>query len=290
MKKGTLGKIVMSLMLVMCLGVAFVGCGPKAVNENITVVTREDGSGTKGAFMEIIGLKGKKDVDNAIQATSTAAVLQAVKGDKNAIAFDSLGYVTDEVKKLNINGVAPTIENIKSGSYPIARPLNVVYKESTLENDATRIFKQFLESKDAQEIISANGYVSTKDSAEKYVVTPGVSGKINISGSTSLQPLMLKLVAEFEKVQPNIEITVGAGGSGQGYKDAEAGVSEFGMISEPFKEAKAPNCKFAEVARDGIAIIVNKENPVDSLTLEQLKNIYNRDAGEAAITKWSQIK
>ncbi len=283
--------LVLTFALTLCTLGALTSCGGGAFdeNKNISVVAREDGSGTKSAFMEIIGLKGKADVSGVIIGANTAAVLNEVKGNPLAIGYDSLGYVTDEVKMLKVDGVAATVENVKNGTYKISRPLNVVYQESKVASEVNTAFLAFLQSSDAQKIISDNGYVSTKDGAVAYTVVPGLSGEINISGSTSLKPLMEKLAAKFEAVQSGVKVTVGGGGSGTGYNDAKNGVSDFGMISEKFKTEKAENCTYYEVAKDGIAVIVNKENPLDNISMEDLKNIYNVDAGDAAIKVWADV-
>lgn len=283
--------LVLTFALTLCTLGALTSCGGAKFdeNKNISVVAREDGSGTKSAFMEIIGLKGKADVSGVIIGANTAAVLNEVKGNPLAIGYDSLGYVTDEVKMLKVDGVAATVENVKNGTYKISRPLNVVYQESKVASEVNTAFLAFLQSSDAQTIISDNGYVSTKDGAVAYTVIPGLSGEINISGSTSLKPLMEKLAAKFEAVQSGVKVTVGGGGSGTGYNDAKNGVSDFGMISEKFKTEKAENCTYYEVAKDGIAVIVNKENPLDNISMEDLKNIYNVDAGDAAIKVWADV-
>ncbi|MBQ8303001.1 MAG: substrate-binding domain-containing protein, partial [Clostridia bacterium] len=215
--------LILTFALTLCTLGALTSCGGGAFdeNKNISVVTREDGSGTKSAFMEIIGLKGKTDVSGVIVATGTAAVLQEVKGNPLAIGYDSLGYITDEVKVLKVDGVEPTLENIKNGSYKISRPLNVVYQESKVASEVNTAFLAFLQSSDAQTIISDNGYVSTKEGAVAYTVVPGLSGEIAISGSTSLKPLMEKLAAKFEEMQSGVSVTVGGGGSGTGYNDAK---------------------------------------------------------------------
>ena len=283
--------LVLTFALTLCTLGALTSCGGAKFdeNKNISVVAREDGSGTKSAFMEIIGLKGKADVSGVIIGANTAAVLNEVKGNPLAIGYDSLGYVTDEVKMLKVDGVAATVENVKNGTYKISRPLNVVYQESKVASEVNTAFLAFLQSSDAQKIISDNGYVSTKDGAVAYTVVPGLSGEINISGSTSLKPLMEKLAAKFETVQSGVKVTVGGGGSGTGYNDAKNGVSDFGMISEKFKTEKAENCTYYEVAKDGIAVIVNKENPLDNISMDDLKNIYNVDAGDAAIKVWADV-
>ena len=252
-------------------------------SKNISIVAREDGSGTKSAFMEIIGLRGKPDPANAIIQTGTAGILAEVKGNPVAIAYESLGYVTSDVKMLKVGGVEATVANIKSGAYKISRPLSVVYKEPSLDNNVNKAFYTFLQSSDAQKIISDNGYVSIVDNATGYTINGSLSGSIDISGSTSLQPLMIELAVAFEKLQANVKVNVSGGGSGTGYKNADNGISAFGMISEDFSLEKAPTCTHYVVSKDGIAVIVNKSNPLDNITMEQLKNIY--DEKNAAI-KW----
>ncbi len=283
--------LILTLALCACSLGLLASCGGAEFDEskNITVVTRGGDSGTKSAFMEIIGLKGKADVSGSIQPQDTAAVLQEVKSNPLAIGYDSLGYVTDDVKILKVDGVEATVENIKNGTYKISRPLSVVYQQSRVEGAANSAFLAFLQSSDAQTIISANGYVSTKDGAVPYTVVPGLSGEIDISGSTSLLPLMEKLAAKFEQLQSGVSVTVAGGGSGTGYNNAQNGVSDFGMISEVFNSAKAENCTSYEVAKDGIAVIVNKANTFDNISLEDLKNIYNVDAGDAAIKVWADV-
>ena len=240
-------------------------------NKNISVVTRTDGSGTKSAIMEFLGLKGKKDVSGAIVLSSTDAIMAEVKGNPLAIGYDSLGFVTDDVKKIKVDGVAPTVENIKSGAYRLARPLNVVYKEENVQNGLNKAFFDFLKSSDAEKSIANEG-----------------SGEINITGSTSLTPLMEKLAKKFEQIQGGVSINVGGTGSSQGYNDAKNGVVDFGMISEVFKPAKAEGCTYYEVCMDGIAIIVNSANPIENVSLATLKNIYDVDAGENAVKTWKQ--
>ena len=256
--------------------------------KNITILAREDGSGTKSAFMEMIGLKGKADPANVIIQTGTAGVLAEVKSNAAAIAYESLGYVDGEVKILKVDGVEATPDNIKNGAYKISRPLSVVYKESTLGEDISGAFFTFLQSAGAQEIIK-KGYVVIPDNAPEYKIDGSLSGSIDISGSTSLQPLMIELASAFEVLQPNVKINVSGGGSGTGYKNAEEGVSQFGMISEEFNAEKAPSCTDYAVCKDGVAVIVNKANPLESITLEQLKGIYDAEAEPGAAHKWSTI-
>ncbi|MCL2150182.1 MAG: substrate-binding domain-containing protein [Dehalococcoidia bacterium] len=284
----SLVSLVMALVLVITAGA---GCGGGGFDssKNIAVVAREDGSGTKSAFMEIIGLKGKVDPVGAIQQNGTAGVLTEVKGNPVAIAYESLGYVTSDAKTLKVDGVAATVANIKNGTYKIARPLSVIYQESTLENDICQAFLTFLRSSNAQKIISEEGYVSLLDDAPAYTANGALSGAISVSGSTSLQDLMDDLAVEFQKLQKNVQVVVTGGGSGTGYNNAESGVTEFGMISEEFDLGKAPTCTVYTVCNDGIAVIVNKSNPLDNITMAQLRNIYDVDAGASAIIKWETL-
>jgi len=289
-------KLLMVASLTFMLAFGLTACGGNEgksdfdTSKNISVVAREDGSGTKSAFMELIGLKGKADPTNVIIQTGTAGVLAEVKGNPAAIAYESLGYVTDEVKTLKVDGVDSTVDNIKNGSYKIARPLSVVYKEANVKDGVNKAFLTFLQSSDAQTIISENGYVSVVDNATSYTIDGTLKGTIDVSGSTSLQPLMIELAAAFEKLQPNIKVNVSGGGTGTGYKNAdESNLSAFGMISEEFDLSKAPSCTSYEVCKDGIAVIVNPANPLDDITLEQLKNIYDVEAGASAVTVWSAL-
>jgi phosphate transport system substrate-binding protein len=258
-------------------------------SKSITIVAREDGSGTKSAFMELIGLKGKSDPVNVIIQTGTAGVLAEVRSNPAAIAYESLGYVTNDVRALKVEGVEATVANIKNGTYKISRPLSVVYKESSLGTDINNAFLAFLKSGNAQKIISDKGYVPLTDNATEYTIDGSLSGSIDVSGSTSLQPLMIELAAAFENLQPNVSVSVSGGGTGTGYNNAEEGVSGFGMISEEFNLEKAPSCTHYIVCKDGIAVIVHKDNPLDSISMEQLKNIYDAEAGDNAIFKWNIV-
>jgi phosphate transport system substrate-binding protein len=279
------------------LTLGFIGilaaCGAKSFDssKSISVTTREDGSGTKSAFMELIGLKGQSDVSNVVVATGTAAVMQEVAGNYYALAYDSLGYVTSDVKKLEVDGVEATTANIKSGTYAISRPLSVIYKAAPVSSSALDAsYLTFLKSSDAQTIISNNGYVSLTDAATAYTANGSLSGTIEVSGSTSLQPLMILLAAQYEASQAHVTVEVSGGGTGTGYTNAENGVSAFGMISAEFDATKAPDCVSSIVAKDGIAVIVNPSNPLTSVSKTELKNIYDNTESDATkIKTWSQL-
>jgi len=285
-------KLFAGVTLTIALALVLAACGGSSkfdASKKISVTAREDGSGTKTAFMELIGLKGKADSTNVIIQTGTAGVLAEVKSNPVAIAYESLGYVTEDVKILKVDGVDATVANIKSNTYKISRPLSVLYKESSLSSDVNQAFYTFLQSSDAQKIISDKGYVSIVDNGAAYTINGSLSGSIDVSGSTSLQPLMIDLAAAFENLQGNVKVNVSGGGSGTGYKNADEGVSAFGMISEEFSLDKAPSCTPYVVCKDGIAVIVNKSNPLDNITMDQIKNIYDVDAGAGAITQWNAL-
>ena len=280
--------VMLTLVLTACSGSG--GSGFDA-SRNITVITREDGSGTKGAFMDIIGLGGQADPANVIIQESTAAVNAEVKSNPGAIAYESLAFVDDDTKKLMVDGVEPTVANILNGTYKIARPLQVVYKESSLDDPVNKAFFDFLQSAAAQDIIAEGGAVPIISGAAEYTIDGSLSGSIDISGSTSLQPIMIELADMFMSLQPNITVNVSGGGSGTGYNNAENDVSAFGMISEVFDPVKreTPSLTAHEVAKDGIAVIVHPDNPLDNITMEQLKNIYDSEAEADAVTVWNQL-
>ena len=292
MKKRFVAALVSAVMTV-AGAVSLSACGGKTSefdgNKNVTVVVREDGSGTKAAVMELLGLKGKADKGGVIVASSTAAVMVEVENNKYAIAYDSLGYVTGEVKKLKVDGVAPSAETVKSGEYKISRPLSVVYKESALEKPLNAAYFEFLKSAEAEKIMTELGYVWTADNAPAYQVKSGLTGTINLSGSTSFEDPMVVLAEKFMSLQSGVTVNVAGGGSGTGYKNAGGDVSDFGMISEVFNSEKAPSCVSYAVSFDGIALIVNKDNPGDNVTKEELKNIYDKDAGDNEIKEWASI-
>ncbi len=285
-------KIAVPLLAAGWIGI-LASCAARAFDpgKSIGVVTREDGSGTKSSFMDLLGLKGRSDVDGVVVAIGTAAVLQKVAGNYYAIAYDSLGYITSDVKKLSIDGVAPTVANISDGTYALSRPLSVVYKSATLASSALDAsYLRFLKSSDAQSLVSDNGYVSLNDGASAYTANGSLEGTIAVSGSTSLQPLMVLLAAQYKTLQAHVTVEVSGGGTGTGYANAENGVSAFGMISAEFDSAKAPSCLASVVAKDGIAAIVNAKNPVANLAKADLKNIYDSAESDAAkIKTWSQL-
>lgn len=289
-KKIALGAVAVCMAASLCAFSA-TGCSESSsfsTDKSITVVAREDGSGTKSAFMELVGYES--DISSVVIQSGTAAVKNEIKNNTYAIAYDSLGYCLDgSVKVLKVGGVEPSATTIADGSYTISRPLQIVYKTSTLDSELYKAFYDYMLSTEGQQIVGDNGYVSAVSSTTAYTVNSSLSGTITISGSTSFQPLMTTLAEAYKKVQPNVTVTVSGGGSGQGVSDAKSSVSNFGMISRNLKDGeKEDGFTSTAVALDGIAIIVNNNNPLEDITVDQLKSIYDSSATDK-ITVWSQL-
>jgi len=289
-KKIALGAVAMCMAASVC-AFAATGCGKNSsfsTDKSITVVAREDGSGTKSAFRELVGYTS--DISSAVIQSGTAAVKNEITNNTYAIAYDSLGYCLDgSVKVLKVGGVAPSAATITDGTYTISRPLQVVYKTSTLDNALYKAFYDYMLSTEGQKIVGEEGYVSAVSSTSAYTANATLSGTITVSGSTSFQPLMQTLAEAFKKVQPSITVTVSGGGSGQGVSDAKSDVSNFGMISRNLNDSeKADGFTSTAVALDGIAIIVNNNNPLEDITIAQLKSIYDSAATDK-ITTWNQL-
>ena len=258
-----------------------------AFGGTITVISREDGSGTRGAFVELTGVEAKdasgNKVDNttieAVISSKTDAVLTNVAGDEKAIGYISMGSMNDTVKAVAVEGVQATTENVKNGSYSIARPFNIA--TSGEQKEEVKDFISFIMSKQGQEIVSGS-YITVDDSASEYTPS-GISGKITISGSSSVSPLMEKLMEAYKALNPDVEIELNTTDSTGGMKDAMNGVSDIGMASRTLKDSES-SLTGTTIAMDGIAVIVNNANPVESLTVEQIRQIYT---GES--TEWETI-
>lgn len=289
------------LSLILAAGMltaALTGCGAQTssdatggVNDNISVLTREEGSGTRGAFIELFGIEQKdadgKKVDHTITSAestnSTSVMLTTVQGNKAAIGYVSLGSLDEtKVKALKVDGNSATAENIKSGEYKIARPFNVATK-----GDATGVasdFLTFILSEDGQKVVEDNGYISQGNNG-KYTAS-NQSGKITVGGSSSVTPVMEKLKEAYVKLNPNVTIDVQQSDSTSGMTGTKDGVYDIGMASRELKDSeKEAGLVPTVIAMDGIAVIVNKDNAVDNITSEQILKIYT---GE--ITLWSEVK
>lgn len=252
----------------------------------INVVSREEGSGTRGAFTEITGVKeGDQDntkADAAIQ-NSTDQVTTYVAGDKASIGYISLGSLNDTVKAVKVDGAEATEENVVNGSYPVKRPFNIVYKDSV--NEATKDFMSFILSKEGQALAAECKVIAKDTEAEPYEKTKDFEGSIRIQGSTSVTPYMEKLMEAYKKVQPKIEFDFTSNGSGAGITSTINDEADLGMASREVKQEELDQgIKAKAIALDGIAVIVNKENPTENLEMSQLKDIFT---GE--VTNWEDL-
>lgn len=246
---------------------------------DITVVSREDGSGTRGAFIELVGLEEEKDgekkdttTDEAVVQNSTNGVMQTVSQDPSAIGYVSLGSVNDNVKKVKVEGAEATEENIESGDYTLQRPFNLAFKEDKLD-DLAKDFLAFVLSKDAQEIVEKEGYIKVE--AKEYKGKK-IKGDLTIAGSTSVTPLMEKLVEKYKDVNPDANIEIQSTGSSSGIESTISDVSQIAMASRELKDDEKDKLQVEVLAKDGIAVIVNKDDSkLNDLTKDQLKEIFS---------------
>lgn len=273
------------------VGVVLTACSKSNSSESkqISVVSREEGSGTRGAFIDLFGLEEKNSsgdtVDlttaNAIVTNSTSVTLTTVAGDDLAIGYASLGSLNDSVKVLKIDGTKASVETIKDGSYKISRPFNIVTKEDI--SKAAKDFINFILSSDGQAIVEENGYISL-DNVDTYQASV-TSGKVVISGSSSVTPVMEKLKEAYTKVNSGVTIEIQQSDSSTGITDTIDGTSDIGMASRELEDSEiAQGVNSTVIAMDGIAVIVNKNNTIDNLTSEQVKSIFS---GE--ITTWKEL-
>ena len=255
----------------------------------INVVSREEGSGTRGAFIELFGVQEKNadgekvdlTTNTAIVTNSTAVMLTTVAGDANAIGYASLGSLDDTNKILQIDGVDATVENIKDGSYKISRPFNIVTQDGL--SDAAQDFVNFILSSDGQAVVEKSGYIPL-DNAPAYTAQAD-KGKIVVSGSSSVTPVMEKLREAYNKVNANVEVEIQQSDSTTGILNAIEGTADIGMASRALEDAElSQGVTETVIALDGIGVIVNKENALTGLTSEQVKAIYT---GE--ITSWDDL-
>ena len=276
---------------------ALTGCGNKDEGNSakfdtareINVLTREDGSGTRGAFTELFGIEQKNEAgedvdyttDTASVTNSTSVMMTTVAGDLYSIGYISLGSMNDTVKAVQIDGTEATVENIKNGTYKIARPFNIATKDGLSET--AQDFIDFIMSADGQTVIEENGYISVSD-AEPYSGKMD-SGKIIISGSSSVTPVMEKLKEAYLEKNSGVTIEIQQSDSSTGMSDAIDGTCDIGMASRDLKDSETEQgLTAAVIAMDGITVIVNNDCPISDLTSEQVKDIFMGDADS-----WSEI-
>lgn len=262
---------VVSAMLFSC------GAGFKKTDAP-TIITREDGSGTRGAFTELFGIENM--LSTAITNNSTGVVMTTVASDVNAIGYISLGSLNDTVKALKIDGADATVANIKNGTYKVSRPFNIAYKElSALGQD----FLNFILSSNGQAVVEEKGYIKVDDKGAFTSTNP--TGTLKISGSSSVTPVMEKLKEAYLAINPAASIEINMTDSSSGMKAAADGTSEIGMASRAVKQSELDKgLTPVTIATDGIAVIVNPQNPLEGLTKEDVKRLYT----EANLT-WESL-
>lgn len=252
----------------------------------ITVVSREEGSGTRGAFVELMGVEtdeGDMTVETAEISNSTSVVTQTVAGNPGAIGYISMGALGDTVKALKVDGVEATVEKVKSGSYAVARPFVLCYREENL-TELGKDFLSFIMSKEGQSITQQEGYIAVDEGAASYE-SAGLSGTLSLNGSTSVAPVMEVLAESYRELNPGVTVDIQQTGSGAGITATVDGSCEIGMSSRALKDEElAEGLTEITMAMDGIAVIVNTENPAEGLTSEEIRRIF---VGE--ITTWDQI-
>lgn len=274
------------------------GCGGSSSNdkkaasdENITAVSREDGSGTRGAFIELFGIEQKDKDGNKVDKTtssvqitnSTSVMMTTVAENKAAIGYISLGSLNDTVKAVKIDGAKASVDTVKDGSYKIVRPFNIVTKDKLSKQ--AQDFENYIMSADGQKIIQDNGYIKADEKAPVYK-SNGAKGKVVVGGSSSVTPVMEKLKEAYAKANKDVTVEVQQSDSTTGVTNAIEGTCDIGMASRDLADSEAKKgVKATVIAKDGIAVIVNKDSKVDELTSAQVKDIYT-----GKTTKWADIK
>lgn len=297
-------KSVSLLLAALMLTGALAGCGSSAstsagaqdssaadtgVSGAVTVISREDGSGTRGAFVELTGVEEKnadgQKVDNTTAdaeiANKTDVVLTSVAGNEKAIGYISLGALNDTVKAVKVDGAEATVDNVKNGSYKLSRPFNIATKGEP--TGVAKDFINFILSKDGQAVVTDNKYIAVDDAAEAFV-SDGSSGKIAVGGSSSVSPVMEKLIEAYKNVNPNAAIDLQTSDSTSGMTGAMDGTFDIGMASRELTDEEAAQLTGTVIALDGIAVVVNPANAIDDLSMDQIKSIYVGD-----ITDWSDL-
>ncbi len=277
-------KIISLFAAVMIIASIFAGCGAGS-STKINVMTREEGSGTRSAFIELFGIETEDEngekIDNTIvtaeTTNSTSVMMTSVAGDPSAIGYISMGSLNESVRALQIDGADATVENIKNGTYKASRPFNIAVKDDVSET--AKDFISFIMSSEGQKVVEENGYISQGGSGAYNGTKP--SGTVTVAGSSSVTPVMEKLKEAYAKVNPNASIVVQQSDSTTGLTSAIDGVCDIAMASRELKESEiSAGLKSTTIALDGIAVIVNLDNPVTSLTSEEVKAIYTGEKTE----------
>ena len=281
-------KRIASILTAAVIGATAITTVVSAASGEISVVSREDGSGTRGAFVELFGIEEKIDgekvdmtTEEASVTNSTSVMMTTVAGDENAIGYISLGSLNDTVKALKIDGVEASVENVADDSYKVSRPFNIITGEEV--SAEAQDFINFILSADGQQIVEDNGYIKVDNEAPAYEST-NPSGKVVLSGSSSVTPVMEKLSEAYQEANKDMTIEVQQSDSTTGITSAKDGICDIGMASRDLKDEEKEGLTATVIAKDGIAVIVNNTNEMEDMTSEQVKSIFT---GET--TEWEEL-
>ena len=281
-------KKIAAILTTAFVGVTVFSASVSAASGDITVVSREEGSGTRGAFIELFGIEEKQGdekvdltTEEASITNSTSVMMTTVAGDENAIGYISLGSLDDTVKALKIDGAEASAENVADGTYKVSRPFNIITGEEV--NETAQDFINFIMSADGQQIIEDNGYIKVDTEAEAYEST-NPSGKVVVAGSSSVTPVMEKLSEAYQEINADVTVEVQQSDSTTGITSTKEGICDIGMASRNLKDEEKDGLTATVIAQDGIAVIVNPGNELEELTSEQVKAIFT---GET--TTWEEL-
>lgn len=283
-------KKIVSVLAAAVIGTTAFASVASAASGTITVVSREDGSGTRGAFVELFGIEEEVDGEKVDMTTvdasvtnSTSVMMTTVAGDENAIGYISLGSLNDTVKAVQIDGAEASVENVANDTYKVSRPFNIVTGEEVSE--AAQDFINYIMSAEGQQVIEDNGYIKEAPDAEAYEAA-GVEGTVVVAGSSSVSPVMEKLKEAYEALNENVTIEIQTSDSTTGINSTVEGICDIGMASRELTEDETAQGVTPQViAMDGIAVIVNPTNEIEGLTSEQVKSIFT---GET--TEWEAVE
>ncbi len=282
-------KKIVGILAAAVIGTTAFASVASAASGTINVISREDGSGTRGAFIELFGIEEEKDgekvdmtTEDASITNSTSVMMTTVAGDENAIGYISLGSLNDTVKAVKIDGAEASAENVANDTYKVSRPFNIVTGEDASE--AAQDFVSYIMSADGQQIIEDNGYIKADAEAGAYEATDA-EGKVVVAGSSSVSPVMEKLKEAYEAVNKNVTVEVQQSDSTTGVTSAAEGICDIGMASRELKdEEKELGLTASVIAKDGIAVVVNPSNEIEDLTGDQVKAVFT---GET--TEWEDL-
>lgn len=280
-------KKVLAIVTAALIGTTAFAATASAASGTIDVISREDGSGTRGAFIELFGIEEKQGdekvdmtTEDASITNSTSVMMTTVAGDENAIGYISLGSLNDTVKAVKIDGAEASAENVANDTYKVSRPFNIITTDKL--SDAAQDFENYIMSADGQQIVEDNGYIKVADDAKAYEQSDA-EGKVVVAGSSSVTPVMEKLKEAYLAVNKDAEIEVQESDSTTGMTAAMEGTCDIGMASRDLKDSES-ELKATAIAMDGIAVIVNKNNTLDDITSDQVKDIYLGN-----VTSWDEL-